>query len=214
MIGGEELAIQDKSEVPIVPSASRYSPSRQYETSSGPHTAPVKQQVQQGHVDGLSKQPNWVEFDKKVLRFYAYETIHMPENQEESVRVRKYIIFSSFSILFMLAFCLRTSRFNVYFYLEDDSIHISEPRTTNSGTPQGTFIRRHVIPAHDKPDAHLTVDDLNVGKQLVIYARVFQLTGCDEFTRHYLTSIGKTVPEDQPQPVGQYEIKRKELADR
>ena len=105
-------------------------------------------------------------------------------------------------------------RFNVYFYLEDDSIHISEPRTTNSGTPQGTFIRRHVIPSHDNPNAHLTVDDLNVGKQLVIYARCFQLTGCDEFTRQYLTSIGKTVPKDQPQPVGQYEVKRQELADR
>lgn len=74
--------------MPVIPSATRYSPSRQYETGS-PHTAPVKQQVQQGHVDGLSQQPAWVEFDKKVLRFYAYETINMPENQEESVRVRK-----------------------------------------------------------------------------------------------------------------------------
>ena len=86
--------MQDKSEVPLVPSATRYSPTRAFETSSGTHQLPVKQQVQQGHVEGLSQQPAWVEFDKKVLRFYAYETINMPENQEENVRVRKYIPFS------------------------------------------------------------------------------------------------------------------------
>lgn len=29
------------------------------------------------------------------------------------------------------------SRVNIYFYLEDDTVHVSEPKTENSGIPQG-----------------------------------------------------------------------------
>jgi hypothetical protein len=29
------------------------------------------------------------------------------------------------------------SSVNIYFYLEDDSVHVSEPKTSNSGIPQG-----------------------------------------------------------------------------
>lgn len=29
------------------------------------------------------------------------------------------------------------SSVNVYFYLEDDSVHVSEPKTQDSGIPQG-----------------------------------------------------------------------------
>ena len=62
--------------------------------------------------------PAWVAFDRKVLRFYGFfqELVH--ERREEKYRIR---------------------RVNVYFYLEDDSIHVSEPKTVNSGIPQGTL---------------------------------------------------------------------------
>ena len=52
--------------------------------------------VQGSQKTDLKQQPAWVEFDKKVLRFYAFETINMPENPDESIRVRKYIFVSSF----------------------------------------------------------------------------------------------------------------------
>lgn len=32
-----------------------------------------------------------------------------------------------------------TARVNIYFYLEDDTVHVSEPKTENSGIPQGEF---------------------------------------------------------------------------
>jgi hypothetical protein len=68
--------------------------------------------------------------------------------------------------------------------LEDDSIHVSEPRTANSGMNQGTLIRRHRIPLPDNADGqHYTVDKFNVGQQVMIYAKLLKLTGCDEFTR-------------------------------
>ena len=60
--------------------------------------------------------PTWVAFDKQVLCFDAYfqEAVH--EKREEQYRIRK---------------C------KIYFYLEDDSIQVIEPRDKNSGLPQG-----------------------------------------------------------------------------
>ncbi len=60
--------------------------------------------------------PGHVAFDKKVLRFYGYFKETVTESPAEHYRVRKVII---------------------YYYLEDDSIHIYEPKQTNSGLPQG-----------------------------------------------------------------------------
>lgn len=63
-----------------------------------------------------SNTPAWVAFDRQVMCFDAYfqEAVH--EKREEQYRVRK---------------C------KVYFYLEDDSIQVIEPREKNSGVPQG-----------------------------------------------------------------------------
>ena len=63
--------------------------------------------------------PSWVAFDKQVLSFDAYfqEAVH--EKREEQYRVRH---------------C------KIYFYLEDDSIQVIEPRLKNAGIPQGLHI--------------------------------------------------------------------------
>lgn len=63
-----------------------------------------------------SDQPAWVAFDRQVLCFDAYfqEAVH--EKREEQYRVRS---------------C------KIYFYLEDDSIQVIEPRQKNAGVPQG-----------------------------------------------------------------------------
>ncbi|KAI8619710.1 hypothetical protein BC830DRAFT_1060073 [Chytriomyces sp. MP71] len=107
--------------------------------------------------------PAWVAFDRKVLRFYAYfqEAVH--DKREEQYRVRK---------------C------NIYFYLEDDTIHVSEPKTANSGIPQGTLIRRHRIQKREDVNGqHYTVIDLNVDKEVTFYSKTFKIIECDEFTR-------------------------------
>merc|ERR1719183_3230296 len=74
-------------------------------------------------------QPAWVAFDRKVLRFNCYfkESVH--ESRLENYRIRN---------------C------TLYYYLEDDSMHISEPKIENSGIPQGerkgtVFLKRHRV---------------------------------------------------------------------
>lgn len=68
-----------------------------------------------------SNLPAWVAFDRQVLCFDAYfqEAVH--EKREEQYRVRNV---------------------KVYFYLEDDSIQVIEPREKNSGVPQGNYLNK------------------------------------------------------------------------
>ncbi|KAH6559938.1 hypothetical protein BASA50_009028 [Batrachochytrium salamandrivorans] len=138
--------------------------------------------------------PAWVVFDRKVLRFYAYfqEAVH--ERREEKYRVR---------------------RVNIYFYLEDDSVHVSEPKTPNSGIPQGTLIRRHRIPkATSETNQHYTVSDFNVGSQVTFYSKTFKIIGCDMFTREFLKSIDIVAPENEDYPSDPYETQRNEMLGR
>lgn len=60
--------------------------------------------------------PAWVAFDKQVLAFDAYFQEAVQEKREEQYRVRP---------------C------KIYFYLEDDSIQVIEPRSKNTGVAQG-----------------------------------------------------------------------------
>lgn len=93
--------------------------------------------------DAATKLPQWVENDRKVcwtywgvgkhagkrhgpfldalglcvqvLRFYGYFKESVVESNMENHRIRKVIL---------------------YYYLEDDSMHVAEPRQDNSGIPQ------------------------------------------------------------------------------
>lgn len=107
-----------------------------------------------------------------------------------------------------------TYRVNIYFYLEDDTIHVSEPRSENSGIPQGTLIRRHRIPKDDSNGQHYLVSDLKVNSTITFYSRTFKIVGCDAFTREFLTSNGLTVGEPSAVPSDPWEECRKELLGR
>ncbi|KAJ3415872.1 EF-hand domain-containing member C2 [Chytridiales sp. JEL 0842] len=138
--------------------------------------------------------PAWVAFDRKVLRFYAYFQEAVNEKREEQYRVRKV---------------------NIYFYLEDDTLHVSEPKTANSGIPQGTLIRRHRIPRHDADNGqHYIVSDFNVDSEVTFYMRTFKIIGCDEFTREFLTNLGMQVPPNGSYPSDPYETHRNEMLSR
>ncbi|XP_033759887.1 EF-hand domain-containing family member C2-like [Pecten maximus] len=138
-----------------------------------------------------SNVPAWVAFDRQVLCFDAYfqEAVH--EKREEQYRVRN---------------C------KVYFYLEDDSIQVIEPRAKNSGVPQGTLIRRHRIP---KPapndDECYTVEDFNLGKEISLYSKVFKLTNCDDFTQNFLRKLGVRVQRPDSSPNDPYTKYRKAM---
>ncbi|KAJ3101076.1 EF-hand domain-containing member C2 [Phlyctochytrium planicorne] len=144
------------------------------------------------HSDRLGENvPAWVAFDRKVLRFYAYFQEAVNEKREEQYRVRKV---------------------NIYFYLEDDTIHVSEPKTPNSGIPQGTLIRRHRIPkSESNTGQHYIVTDLNVDKEVTFYSRTFKIVGCDDFTREFLTHLTVEVPQNDTFPQDPYEAHRNEM---
>lgn len=64
---------------------------------------------------------NFLSLLLQVLRFSAFFKESCVESGLESYRVRKVLI---------------------YFYLEDNSIEIIEPKQMNSGIPQGSFLKR------------------------------------------------------------------------
>lgn len=79
----------------------------------------------------------------KVLCFYAYfmEAVH--DSYLENFRVR---------------------RCEIYYYLEDDSMQIVEPKQENSGVPQGNFMKRHRVPKSE--DDYFTICDIDVGSSI------------------------------------------------
>ncbi|GIL45577.1 hypothetical protein Vafri_2780 [Volvox africanus] len=127
--------------------------------------------------DAASKLPQWVENDRKVLRFFGYFKESVVESNMENHRIRKVIL---------------------YYYLEDDTMHVAEPRQDNSGIPQGVFIKRHRVTRED--GSFFTPNDFSVGLSATIYGRTFFLVDADSFTREYLASKGKEQPSALPYP--------------
>lgn len=107
---------------------------------------------------------------KQVLQFDAYFQEAVVENANENFRIRNCI---------------------VYYYLEDDTLHIIEKRLENSGIPQGIFLKRHKVPKPDiTPPQYYTWQDLNLRMNLELYGRVFRIVDCDQFTRMFFANEG------------------------
>ena len=97
-----------------------------------------------------------------MLRFYGYFKEHVVESRLENYRIRKVTIF---------------------YYLEDKSIMITEPKMVNSGVPQGAFLKRHVVL---KPDGTPFVpDDFSIGCDTGVYGRQIRIYDCDDYTRKF-----------------------------
>lgn len=124
------------------------------------------------------KLPAWLSSDRKVLCFYGYfkESLH---DLRVTYQVRKV---------------------KILFYLEDGSMQVSEPRTLNSGIPQGCLVRRQQIPKPKPEEGFVDVLDLNVNQAITLFDRTYFITGCDQFTRYFLNSCGVTVPDNFDQP--------------
>ena len=113
---------------------------------------------------GLSANPTktrWLDFAGKVLRFYAYFTEPVLQSRVESERVRKCV---------------------VYYYMENDTIQIVEPRVENSGIAGGTFVGRSRL-TNPKTGAAFKPEDLAIGTDVDLYGRVLRVYDCDAFTR-------------------------------
>jgi len=122
--------------------------------------------------------PAHVALDKKVLHFKGYYTEEIVESPIETERTR-----------FL----------DVYYYLVDDSVAITEPMVENSGIPQGKFLTRQRLPTGEGA-AVLHWTNLNVAQDLIVYGKRVRLYECDAFTREYLTSEGIEVNSNETGP--------------
>jgi len=140
------------------------------------------------HAATLSRLPAWVAYDRKVLRFSAYFKESIVASSVESWRLRKCVI---------------------YYYLEDDSIHIAEPKVENSGIPQGVFIKRHRIPrsANNQHD-YFNFTDLYIGSDLPVYGRVFHIVDCDNFTRDFYAANNIQLADSEQYPTDSFTTKQ------
>lgn len=165
-----------------------YKPGIGGEPLLGQKTRPRNSKFPKGEGSSL---PSWVAFDRQVLSFDAYYQEAVVERREEQYRVRQ---------------C------KIFFYLEDDSIQVIEPRFKNAGVPQGTIIRRHRIPRPPpNDDDFYTVEDFNVGTEINLYNRVFKIINCDEFTFNFLKKLGVRVGQCEEIPNDPYSNSRKAM---
>lgn len=99
-----------------------------------------------------------------MLRFLGYFKESVVESRLENYRLRKLII---------------------YYFLEDRSIMITEPKQVNSGTPQGAFLKRQVVLKQDGSGLPLSPDDFRVGLDVGICGRAIRVYDCDQYTREF-----------------------------
>lgn len=84
-------------------------------------------------------EPTFVKLDRQVLRFHGYFRESVVESRMEHYRITKLII---------------------YYYLEDHTISIIEPRQMNSGKPQGSFLKRRMVLKEDNSGICILPTDL------------------------------------------------------
>ena len=134
--------------------------------------------------------PQWLKFDKNVLKFTGYFVEHVTESAYENYRVRV---------------C------NILYYLEDDAIHVVELKSENSGMVQGDLIKRQRIQIHDIQDPLTKRDiswkDLNVQKNVLICGKNFRLCYCDKFTQNFYEKNGITL--NPPEKIPEYDFGQK-----
>ncbi|KFU84097.1 EF-hand domain-containing family member C2, partial [Chaetura pelagica] len=135
--------------------------------------------------------PAWVAFDKQVLSFDAYFEDEVPDKNQEPYRIR---------------YC------KIYFYLEDDTIQVLEPRMKNSGINQGTILRRHRVPLPPpREDEFYTIDHFNINTEIVFYARIYKIIDCDQFTKNFLRKMGIKLNPPAGHPDDPYTKKRQKI---
>lgn len=101
-----------------------------------------------------------------MLRFYAYFKESVVESRLENFRLRFVTIF---------------------YFLEDYSIMITESKQTNSGIPQGAFLKRQMALKSDGSNKPFSPDDFCIGLDIGIFGRQFRIFDCDQFTRDFYT---------------------------
>lgn len=117
----------------------------------------------------------------RVLRFYAYTTEQVPESSVERERLRKVVL---------------------SFFLEDNTMSVTEQSPANSGFAFPASLKRHIVPKHD--GTPITFADLRVGEPITFYGRTYMVHDADGFTREFFKEGGVELAPAQEVPVDVY----------
>ena len=134
--------------------------------------------------------PQWIKYDKNVLKFKGYFVEHVVESAYENYRIRK---------------C------NFFYYLEDDTMHIDEIREENSGIVQGYFVKRQRCEKEGQPGVFVTWRDFNLRAEVFLFGKKFRICSCDEFTKKFYTDKNVTLNDPEDIPEIHYEDKFKNV---
>ena len=119
-------------------------------------------------------EPTYVKLDKVVLRYFGFFKESVVESNLENWKLRQLVIF---------------------YYLEDSTVMMSEPKETNSGTPQGVFLKRQAITRADGSGETLQPEDFIVGQAIEVLGRRIVINDADSYTREF---YGNTLGIEQP----------------
>lgn len=85
----------------------------------------------------------------------------------------------------------RVRQVTIFFYLEDNSISLTEPKMENSGIPQGIFLKRQKVLKNENSGYFISIEDLKVGEDIVIFGKNIHIYDCDQYTREFYENLGK-----------------------
>ncbi|ENN78711.1 hypothetical protein D910_03621 [Dendroctonus ponderosae] len=122
--------------------------------------------------------PHFALYDQKCLTFKAFFKQSVVESPLEFYRVRPV---------------------NIYYFLEDDTISVIEPRVPNSGLLQGKLVRRSKIPKYED-GSYWHWKDFQVGKDLAFYGTVYHT--------EYMASQGLDMGDPEEMPYDPYTFNR------
>ncbi|OQV14176.1 EF-hand domain-containing family member C2 [Hypsibius exemplaris] len=132
----------------------------------------------------VPRRPQWLAMDRMILRYFSYSHEGPIESRPEEM--------------------LRIRYFEIYFYLEDETIMIMERPDDRAEMKQGKLLNRQRVPKLNDPNSHMTMMDLNVNSEVQIFGRTHFIYKCDPFTRQSMTKMGINVPEDKTPPFSQH----------
>eukprot|EP00906_Rhabdomonas_costata_P014946 RCo021443 len=151
-------------------------------------------------------EPRGLSLHDKVMRFFAWTMDPASDSSLQGPGLVRKVVIS--------------------YYPADDTMTVVEPTLPNSGLPGGVFLKRHKVPRlgdakqwradaevehSDFPEKFLTVNDLKVGKDVVIYGRTFHIVDVDEATREFLEGLGTDVAPAVDYPVDPFMVSRQAL---
>jgi len=88
----------------------------------------------------------------------------------------------------------------IYYFLEDRSILIAEPKVMNSGTMQGPFLKRQMVLKQDGSDKPFEPTDFRVGLDIGLCGRSIRIYDADKYTREFFTNLGQPQADAQSCP--------------